>query len=632
MVKAGEASAASSGAGSSWLKVSPQECEVALLLVEDKLGPVVASVARAVVSKGWATMREISSGSKMSLDAVKQSLVILIKHNFVRSYLCTRIVFRSNNRKRSRGGGAGKAGGQVGREYFIYAADPDYLLALLKFPRWMMTISAKFSSVAECNLQALIEHGRLNRNNTLHVARDLLKRDDQGLESFHKAFAMLVKERYIERVPSVLLPPPWHRILDTSVKRGHKGLKDELTEMNQQQAKAKEEYMRTDENRFVIKSPDSNYANGASSRGAKRKAGGVVKKEEAGSSRRGDKALNGNGFKVMGADRSDSPFSAVSNNSEENEQGLENQIMWRINAQEFNARFKEEYCLKRIEAGLCSDEDNDTFRGVILAYRGSRHCGEGTNEECLTLDEICRAVMEDMKRRGLTKMFKVTDSFRHQVATSLDRLRMNSLVEIIRPIVDEQTLDETGSYVFNFAGLWRALQMTEVESLIEKTFSPEAKRVFRLLRLTKCLDEAAIKNKAMVPIKKARGILYDLFKAGYVHMYEVPKDSSHTPSRTFYLWHVNQDLLLHRCKADLYGSICDIHRKYTEELVSHKDILDDLQTISDLKDSQDEEGQRRYIELCTALGEKEDRFVRIKRLDTFFRDSLMDFNDIASVF
>ena len=231
----GGSSAATSDGGPSPFerKVTPQECDLALLLVRDKLGDAVAQVAKAVVDKGQSQLSEIISMTKMTPEAVKHCLIILIKHNFVRSYqLCK--VLHANKRARRNAGASSATHNSEHKEprrifYFIYVADPNYMLSLLRFPKWMIKIKDTLSKEAEFNLEALVEHGRLNRKEVLRVANDRMSKQEKGerdetdmMVELESAFATLVEERYVERVPSVLLPPPWHRVLDTSVKRGHK--------------------------------------------------------------------------------------------------------------------------------------------------------------------------------------------------------------------------------------------------------------------------------------------------------------------------------------------------------------------------------------------------------------------------
>ena len=601
-------------------KVTPQETELALLLVEDKLGDTVARVARAVTSKGQATLQDVVRGSELPAETVKHGLIILIKHNFVRSYQCTSSQHAANPRSRSR------QQQQKRSSHFIYVADPNYMLSLLKFPKWMFRIRS-ISNAAECSLQALIEHGRLNKHDTLVTTLDLLSRgagEEAEIEDLDENFATLVKERYVERVPSVLLPPPWHQVLDTSVKRGHKGLKEEMDDINEKQAKAETEYSRMKENRFVIEREEVRTPGKR-----KRKAGPVIKEEDGGGEAKRPRGVHST------PDRCDSPFSP--------EELDANQTMWRVNAQEFNERFREDYCLERVDLGLCKEEDSATLRGVLLAYRRSRHMKEN-NVEALELDDICDAMerdaMEQDEKQGGAKKGKKKkhrEKLRAEVRLSLVALRkLHGLdVELIWPIMDKNSGLETGTYYFNMAGLWRALQLTEAECLIERKFGHISRRIFSLLRRNKYLDLDKIKDKAMLKMKTARGCIYDLFKAGYVHCYEVPRDTTNTPSRTFYLWHVDSDLLLHRCRADLYGTMRMIQDKYLKTIKNGKRELDLVESFMTNKNSEDEgkkEQAARDMELIKKEPEILHKIQRLTEVDQYIHDTMMDFDEVASVF
>ena len=59
-------------------------------------------------------------------------------------------------------------------------------------------------------------------------------------------------------------------------------------------------------------------------------------------------------------------------------------------------------------------------------------------------------------------------------------------------------------------------------------------------------------------------------------MYEVPREPSHTPSRTFYLWHVDEKLLMSRYKGDLLDTALKMHERYMAEAKVLEPVYDTI--------------------------------------------------------
>ena len=80
------------------------------------------------------------------------------------------------------------------------------------------------------------------------------------------------------------------------------------------------------------------------------------------------------------------------------------------------------------------------------------------------------------------------------------------------------------------------LQQLTVSGYMKRRFGMHGHRVWRLLLEFPYLQLDAVGKQAMLDVRTTRQQVYALFKAGYVHVQEVPKTSERAPSRSFYLY------------------------------------------------------------------------------------------------
>jgi len=587
----------------------PQECDLALSLVEECFGDAVERVCRIVIERGNATLRSIAKGSGLPASAVKQCLLILIKHNIVSS-------FRSLNIHAKRQ--------DSGQTRFIYVARPSYVLSLLNFPKWLLKVRQELGELAEAIIESLVEHGRLNQSSMVSLVTDKMGTNyTQDGEEIQREFSRLAREHLIEHSPSCRLPPPWFFALDASVKRGHKGLKSELGEMNNAQNIANSMYAESERTRFTVDSDDDD------GEGCSLGNGGVLDKDVVMAGTSGGKSPGAtrrhrNGSSSMDVDGApmdakvkceDGIFLPGVNGGDEAENGItdKNMVTWRINVDEFKERFKEDLCLEMMKDGSDSVTAH-LFEGIMQARRHKRHMANA-NTELISLQEITHSVTDV---QDLDSEAKVLEAIR-----ALEDYPLCSFLRRFGP--------DEGVYVLNLEGLVRLMQLNRADSLVEEKFGPKAKRVFRLLRKQRVLEERAISSNAMLTMKETREILYRLFNGHYVHLYEVPREPSHMPSRTFYLWYVDEDLMIERCKVDMYEIALKLHQRFKYELSRSKDVTDMIEAAfrGQQKNTQ-ERIMARIEERLT--DEQKARLERSRRVTIILEGTMLRVNELISVF
>jgi transcription initiation factor IIE alpha subunit len=635
-------------------RVSPQECDLALSQVEEYFGDAVAKVARTVVQHGHVTLESVTRHSGLPLAVVKHCLIILIKHNFVISYKNDPIKYEKQQRQQVVVKGDGDAGGAFPRKQqrrkqrknFIYIADPSYMLSLLKFPSWMLAVKSTMGEEAEVIIEALINHGRLSQADVYKVAADKLKRPlEEVKEGLKGKFCLLVDEKYVERAPEGRLLPPWFETLDENVKRGHKGLKDELDEMKNAQQAANVMYTKSKRDRFLVDNSEDeeNFTDDSSEEEEEEEEepnvlGGSHSHYKNHSKSNGIKVKHENGINEsspVGIGKRkfpSSPSSLVHQPRRKKKRQVE--VMWRVNMQEFNERSREKLCLELVEVGLKGLESK-AFRGVIAAYRKKRHFrddkSDGDKSENLTLAEICRAT-DKAEGQG-------QDEFEFEIRSALNELKRYQMTDLIIPVAGHEDSDNEDSdplpHAFNFkmGKLSELLQLSKIDGIVEEKFGVHAKRVFRLLRKQKSLEEKDIAIKAMLQPKATREILYKLFRAHYVHMYEVPKEPSHMASRTFFMWHIEQKLLLSKCKTDVYETLLNIQQKLRFENNASKDVQDLIEKrMTESRAQQSQDGIIEDILANDCSDEQRERFYKSQKNVPILESCLVHLSTLMTIF
>lgn len=107
-----------------------------------------------------------------------------------------------------------------------------------------------------------------------------------------------------------------------------------------------------------------------------------------------------------------------------------------------------------------------------------------------------------------------------------------------------------------------------IELMVENRFGSSAGRIFRLLFLSRHLEQKQIADIAMLPLKDTREILYKLLQCGYLYLQEVSKSSDHAPSRTIYLWKVDLVRVKEEIIADTNKKIFNIQSRLYLDFVS----------------------------------------------------------------
>lgn len=136
-----------------------------------------------------------------------------------------------------------------------------------------------------------------------------------------------------------------------------------------------------------------------------------------------------------------------------------------------------------------------------------------------------------------------------------------------------------GMFVVNLHRALANLARSTIESVVQERFGSRSARVFRLLLRKRHLEQKQVEDFAMIPAKEAKDMLYTLLSENLVQLQEVPKTPDYAPSRTFYLYTVNQlptaRMLLQKC----YKTVANLIERRLFESKESKRLLEKSQRI-----------------------------------------------------
>ncbi|KAF7649519.1 hypothetical protein LDENG_00140160 [Lucifuga dentata] len=136
-----------------------------------------------------------------------------------------------------------------------------------------------------------------------------------------------------------------------------------------------------------------------------------------------------------------------------------------------------------------------------------------------------------------------------------------------------------GMYVVNLHRALANLARATLESVVQERFGSRSARIFRLLLRKRHLEQKQVEDFAMIPAKEAKDMLYTLLSHNLVQLQEIPKTPDYAPSRTFYLYTVNQlptaRMLLQNC----YKTVANLIERRLFETKESKRLLEKSQRI-----------------------------------------------------
>eukprot|EP00270_Netrium_digitus_P009563 TRINITY_DN2912_c0_g2_i1.p1 TRINITY_DN2912_c0_g2~~TRINITY_DN2912_c0_g2_i1.p1 ORF type:complete len:258 (+),score=101.11 TRINITY_DN2912_c0_g2_i1:40-774(+) len=179
-----------------------------------------------------------------------------------------------------------------------------------------------------------------------------------------------------------------------------------------------------------------------------------------------------------------------------------------------------------------------------------------------------------MTAEGILQAVRMKEEGR---AMTLDRVRASLQQMVADPsgMVVKSTGDVMGPahYTFQLGRAIDVAKMREMEAIIAQRFGAAACRIFRLLLLKKALEQKQVGEMAMVSLKEARELLYNMLKEEFLYLQEVAKTTDHAPQRTIYLWKVNVPTVMMKVLDDMCKAACNLRTRLAHEIEQQQEVI-----------------------------------------------------------
>uniref|UniRef100_A0A671PQI3 DNA-directed RNA polymerase III subunit RPC3 n=1 Tax=Sinocyclocheilus anshuiensis TaxID=1608454 RepID=A0A671PQI3_9TELE len=246
--------------------------------------------------------------------------------------------------------------------------------------------------------------------------------------------------------------------------------------------------------------------------------------------------------------------------TDNSECGDDDGIYWQVNFQRFHLHFRDQAIISAVSCKL--DQSSSEIVRTMLRMSEVTTPAHAAFTQALSANEIFRALLS-----------------RSPDARPILDQYLSLLVDDPMEFVGKTGDSGGGMYVVNLHRALANLARATLESVVQERFGSRSARIFRLLLRKRHLEQKQVEDFAMIPAKEAKDMLYKLLSENLVQLQEIPKTPDYAPSRTFYLYTVNQlptaRLLLQHC----YKTVGNLIERRLYETKENKRLLEKSQRI-----------------------------------------------------
>ncbi|XP_061572888.1 DNA-directed RNA polymerase III subunit RPC3 [Cololabis saira] len=235
-------------------------------------------------------------------------------------------------------------------------------------------------------------------------------------------------------------------------------------------------------------------------------------------------------------------------------------IYWQVNVERFHQLFRDQAIISAVANKL--DQTSSEIVRTMLRMSEVTTSPTATATKPLSANEIFRS---------LPASYNIPRPILDQYLTLL--------VDDPMEFVGRAGESGGGIFVVNLHRALANLARATLESVVQERFGSRSARIFRLLLRKRHLEQKQVEDFAMIPAKEAKEMLYTLLSQNLVQLQEIPKTPDYAPSRTFYLYTVNQlptaRMLLQNC----YKTVANLIERRLFETKESKRLLEKSQRI-----------------------------------------------------
>lgn len=269
--------------------------------------------------------------------------------------------------------------------------------------------------------------------------------------------------------------------------------------------------------------------------------------------------LVGRGKRQLAAEDGDDQRNAKRQKMDSEAHGDEG-IYWQVNFERFHLHFRDQAIISAVANKL--DQTSSEIVRTMLRMSEVTTSPAATCTKPLSANEIFRS---------LPASYNIPRPILDQYLTLL--------VDDPMEFVGKAGESGGGMYVVNLHRALANLARATLESAVQERFGSRSARIFRLLLRKRHLEQKQVEDFAMIPAKEAKDMLYTLLSQNLVQLQEIPKTPDYAPSRTFYLYTVNQlptaRMLLQNC----YKTVANLIERRLFESKESKRLLEKSQRI-----------------------------------------------------
>ncbi|KAK2844630.1 hypothetical protein Q5P01_011289 [Channa striata] len=235
-------------------------------------------------------------------------------------------------------------------------------------------------------------------------------------------------------------------------------------------------------------------------------------------------------------------------------------IYWQVNFERFHLHFRDQAIISAVASKM--DQTSSEIVRTMLRMSEVMTSPTATCTKPLSANEIFRSLPTS-----------------YNIARPILDQYLTLLVDDPMEFVGKAGESGGGMYVVNLHRALANLARATLESVVQERFGSRSARIFRLLLRKHHLEQKQVEDFAMIPAKEAKEMLYTLLSQNLVQLQEIPKTPDYAPSRTFYLYNVNQlptaRMLLQNC----YKTVSNLIERRLFETKESKRLLEKSQRI-----------------------------------------------------
>lgn len=235
-------------------------------------------------------------------------------------------------------------------------------------------------------------------------------------------------------------------------------------------------------------------------------------------------------------------------------------IYWQVNFERFHLHFRDQTIISAVASKL--DQTSSEIVRTMLRMSEVMTPPTASCTQALSANEIFRS---------LPANYSISRSILDQYLTLL--------VDDPMEFVGKSGDSGGGMYVVNLHRALNYLARATLESVVQERFGSRSARIFRLLLRKRHLEQKQVEDFAMIPAKEAKDMLYKLLSENLVLLQEIPKTPDHAPSRTFYLYTVNQLATARMLLQNCYKTVANLIARRLFETKDSKRLLEKSQRI-----------------------------------------------------